>query len=345
MKKTNTPDREFQKLTRQIKQQIENNFGLIGDQKDQVELLVKLERRFKNYIQKYPKTTGIYELFINFIVNKQRNILSAKPYFREKTEVFSQSINKAIRNNDPKTLMQYDINYQFIHFVYQNWGGELPDKIQKCYNKLLDTRRILIENNIPLVINRAKLFYNKTPKSQYTLLDFINICIIGLMGGIDKYTGEYRDVWRSVCIGRMTGNMIDEYSKTLLKLCPTDKKILYRANHLRHRLKIENIAELTKAINESFKQDKLEGRKIPSVVIDENYIRNLIHGASYISADSRSDNDDSEGVNIYDYTPSDEKSAEDTCIHNDLIDKIKKAGKDLNLVERKIITLKGVDLQ
>ncbi len=343
-KKKHVPDFEFQKLTSQIKKQIDKNLGLIGDQKEQVELLVVLENKFKFNVQKYQKTIEIYRLFINFILNEQRNILTARPYFREKTEVFCSGINKAIKGNDPFALMNYNINYQFVNFIKKHWNGPFPTRVQKYYNELLETRRILIENNMPLVINRAKLFYNLTPPSHLSLIDFIDLCVIGLISGIDKYAGEYRPVWRSVCIGRMTGNMIDEYSKTFLRLYPTDKRILYKANSLRHSLKIENMRELAEAVNKSFEQDRLEGKKIPSIKIDEVYLEYLMNGASYISADSRSNEEDETGVNVYDYTPSTLENPEEKIIHKDLINKISISIQTLEIIEKKIIALKGVEL-
>ena len=105
-------NREFQELTAKINNVIKQNEGLIGDQKAQVELLVSLEDKFKYFIQKPKQIVSVYQKFINYIVNENGNILSARPYFRERSGVFSKGITKAIKENKPEDLMKYHINYQ-----------------------------------------------------------------------------------------------------------------------------------------------------------------------------------------------------------------------------------------
>jgi len=339
-------DREFQELAAQVNQTIIANDGLIGDQQAQVELLLQLEKKFQFYINRYKQTERIYKDFINFIVNTNGNILSARPYFREKSPVFSKGITKAIKEKDARSLMKFSVNFQLIDFIIKNWEGKVPERANSYYLDFLQARRILLENNLPLAINRAKLFYRKTPRSHLTLLDLIDICTYGLVSGIDKYVGEYnRGKWANVCIGRMVGYMIEEYSKTFLRMYPSDKKILYRANSLKYRLKIEDVVELTKAVNESFEKDKEDGKAVPKLPIREVHIRTLLNGSSYISADAKQGGDDEDsGVNVYDYTPDNQESIEESLIKREILAKILVAAKDLNVIERKIIRLKGVEL-
>lgn len=345
-------DRDFQELAAAVNSAIIKNDGLIGDQKEQVELVMELEEKFKYHISKYQQTVEIYRKFIKRYNNddeeeveavETENRLSAQPYFREKTENFKK-ISKAIKENDPHALMQYKINYQMIDFIAKNWRGKLPERAKRYYDEFIEARRILIENNLPLAINRAKLFYRTTPKSHLTLMDLIDICICGLMRGIDKYDDEYTKVWRSVCIGRMVGDMIEEYSKTFLRMYPSDKKILYRANALKHRMKITDITELTKAVNESFEQDKKEGKGVPKLPISELHIRTLLNASSYVAADPVREGDEEEMATIYDVACDEGPSAEDRLIHDDLMDRLKQGAHVLTNIERKIIRLKGVNL-
>lgn len=370
-------DREFQKLAVRIKHAILENEGQIGDQKDQVERLIELERKFRNDICKYSRSTEMYRLFIDYISNDVGNILSAQSYFREKSTLFNKKISPAIKSKNSQELMKFDINYQLIQFIVDNWtclecdgegtvpseddfgnyeeeecgkckgdGCGLPERSKKYYKDLVETRNILIENNLPLAINRAKIFYKKTPKSHLGLLDLIDICVYGLIVGVDKYADDYSTVWRSVSIGRMVGFMIEEYSKSFIRLYPSDKKILYRANSLKHRLSIDNIAELTEAVNESFERDRENGKSIPKLPITEVQIRTLMNSSTYVSADSKINDegdDDEGGVCIYDYTPHPE-SVEDTVEKQDTMNKVLEATSDLEVLERKVIRLKGVEL-
>ena len=107
------------------------------------------------------------------------------------------------------------------------------------------------------------------------------------------------------------------------------------------------MVELTKAVNESFKQDKLDGKSCPKLPITEFHIRTLMNGSSYVSADptTAEGDDDEEGVaSIYDMSSNNDVSAEDRLIHNDLMDRVMEASKDLTNLERKIIRLKGVNI-
>lgn len=348
MKKHPNFDRKFQELAAQVNQALIENDGLIGDQKAQVQLLLELERKFKYNIQKYQQTVKIYDKFVKMIIDENQNILTARPYFRHRSKFFNENISQNLKDRDAKALMKYDINFQLIDFIVKNWKGSLPERADRYYNEFLEARRILIENNLPLAINRAKLFYRKTPKSHLSLLDLIDICTYGLILGIDNYSGAYTKVWRSTCIGRMTNHMMEEYSRTFLRMYPSDKKILYRANSLKHRLKIETVEELTKVVNESFKKDAEEGKKnLPKLPISEVHIRTLLNGTSYISTQVKESDSDSgsESFSIYDYTSDkNQDSAEEALIKKDLFDKVIEATKELSVIERKIIKLKGVNL-
>lgn len=338
-------DRNFQKLAEKIKHAIEQNEGLIGDQKDQVEKLVSLERKFKNDICKYSQANTAYNLFIKHITQDVGNILSAQSFFREVSKNFNKYISPAIKDRDAQRLMDFDINSKMVNFIVDNWEGELPARSKKHYKDLMETRRILIENNLPLAINRAKIFYKKTPKSHLSLLDLIDICVYGLIVGVDKYADNYSTVWRSVAIGRMVGFMIEEYSKSFIRMYPSDRKILYRANALKHRLKITEISDLVEAVNESFEKDREEGRSAPKLPISEIQIRNLMNSSNYISAETKKNDgsDDDEGGSIYDYTAHPE-SVEDTVEKKDMMEKVIESSKGLDMLERKIIKLKGVEL-
>jgi hypothetical protein len=359
-----TKDHEFRDLAIKISQVIDQNGGLPEDSKDRlnqqknhVEKLYRYEQQFKKQLNQYQQSVDVYRQFIEFIKTKTNdqgevigngNILTAQPYFRESGKVFASKISKVIKKEDPRALLKFDINALMMQFVMDRWSGKPPKKMEEAYKKAMETRRLLVENNLPLAINRAKKFYRTTPKSHITLLDLINIATDGLLTGIDKYTGPYTPVWRSVCIGRMVGFMIEECSQTFIRMYPSDRKILYRANSLKHRLKIENTQELTKAVNESFEKDRKEGRAIPKLPITEHQILSLMNSSSYLSVDVRATKDSDEkedgNINMYEYYRDNSETAEESLIRKDLINKISVAGHSLSLIQRKIIKLKGVDI-
>jgi len=341
----NLTDTSFKQLAESVNNTIIKNDGLIGDQQEQVEFLMSLERKFQHFIQQHKQTYKIYEKFVTYITKDVGNILSAQSYFREFSVKFSAEISPIFKTNNFQKIGEYKINYQLINFIVKNWKGKLPARPNRYYLEYCEARRILIENNLPLAINRAKLFYRKTPKSHITLLDFIGICTDGLIVGIDKYAEDtYKRKWRSVCIGRMVGFMIEEYSKTFIKMSPKHRKILYRANSLRYRLKLEKVSDITIAVNESFELEKLEGKAVPKLPISEVEITNLLNGSSYVSAESKiGGEDEDDGVNIYSYTPTD-CDIEEEVINKEILSQVAVKLKDLALLERKVIKLKGVNL-
>lgn len=337
-------DRHFQNLARQVKDVIEDNQGSIDDQKEHVERLMQLEASFKEDIKRYSKSTEVYGKFIVYITEEVGNMLTAKSYFREVSPDYTKIYEK-IKNKDPKGLMSFHPNYSMIKFIVDNWGEPLPKKLQSIYNKFINCRRELIENNLPLAINRAMIFYRKTPKTHLSLLDFIGICTCGLAVGVDKYVGKYTPVWRSVCIGRMVGFMIDEYSKTFIKMYPSDQKILYRTKALKYKLKIEDIKTLTKVVNESFYEDMSQNKPCPALPIPEDTIRGLLNSSGYVSADSASpDGENEDGVGVYDYSFNEQDNVEDKVEYIDSLRKVSSVKNQLSVMERKVIRLKGVGI-
>jgi hypothetical protein len=337
-------DRHFQNLAKQVKDVIEDNDASIDDQKEHVQKIMRLELSFREDVKLYSKGILAYSKFIEYITVEVGNMLTAKSYFREVASDYTK-ISDKIRNKDAKGLMEFHPNYSMIQFIVENWGGPLPKRVQSTYNRFINSRKELIENNLPLAINRAMIFYRKTPKNHLTLLDFIGICTCGLAVGIDKYVGEYTTVWRSVCIGRMVGFMIEEYSKTFIKMYPSDQKILYRTKALKHKLQIEDIRLLTKIVNDSFYEDKNQGKPSPHLPIPEETIRGLMNSSGYVSADSTSrDIDDGEGVSVYDYSFDEGDSIEDKVEFRDSLKKVISVGPQLSIIERKIIRLKGVSI-
>lgn len=334
-----TFDDSFHKLAAELTAQLyRNDDGT--DQKQQFEELISAEQEFRKAICKYPKhSTEIYKRFLQKITVENRNILSARPYFRETGPNFSKKITPAIKARDTEALKTFDINFQLIEFIRDHWKGNFPKAAEIQYQRVYKARRILCENNMPLAINRAKLFYRKTPKGPLTLMDMINIASTGLASGVDKYVGKYSRMLNGVIIGRIVGNLIDAYSETTLHFYPSDRRIIYKANSLRSRKKIDDLEELADAVNKSFKEDALAGKNVPKVEVTAALLANLLNAASTVSSDSVVDDD---GVGVYDFTPAANPNAEEELIKRQTDVQLSAAIARLPLIHRKILKLKGV---
>jgi DNA-directed RNA polymerase specialized sigma subunit len=332
-------DSSFYQLAKEVTQTI----ALEQDgssQKEQVEELIKSETMFRETVLKYRQSTEIYKKFLQHICIKQKNILSARPYFRETAVTFSKQITPAIKNNDIEKLKTFSINYQLISFIKDNWLGPFPKRAEQLFNRVKSARNKLINLNMPLAINRAKLFYRMTPKGSLTLMDMIGICGMGLMSGVDKYVGAYSPVFRSVIIGRCVGNLIDAYSETTLHFFPKDKRILYKAHAIRGRQGIEDIKELTNAVNISFKQDEKDGKSVPGK-IGVGELNALLSASTTVSADATTDE---EGYGVYSYTEDPNPNIEEKMLYSETLKEVLTSAKNLSNIQRKVLLLKGIKL-
>jgi hypothetical protein len=329
-------------------------------QKRQVEELLDAEKKFKENVLKYRQSTEIYKKFLQKVCIKNRNILSARPYFRETATRFSKNITPAIKSSNIEVLKTFDVNYQFIKFVRDNWLGKFPPRAQELFDRVHAGRQLLIENNMPLAINRAKLFWRKTPRSHLTLVDLIGISAMGLAAGVDKWCGPYSPVFRSVCIGRMVGNMIDSYSETLLHFYPSDKRILYKANSIRGRKGVDAYDDLAEAVNNAFQEDAKDtvqkdgsikkGKSIPKNKVKVGELSELMQAASTVSADTsvstggKNDGTTSQPFTVYDYTADSSVDTEQDFIDVEQTSKMLALSLKLPILNRKLLRLKGVKL-
>lgn len=333
-------DDSFYRLAENVDAVLKSNKDK-STQKHQVECLLKYEDLFKKEICKYAQSDEIYKQFVIYIIADKGNILSARPFFREKSKIFNKYISPALKIADIKTLKKYAINYEMVKFIVKNWIGPLPARAVKYLEKVEYYRKLLIELNIPLAINRAKLFYRKVPKNSVSLLDMINLCVQGLCTGIDKWSGPYSPVFRSVCIGRMTANLIDAYSQTSVHFVPDDAKILYRANSIRFRQQIENMDVLAEEINKTLEEDQKEGKKVKKIT--GNDLRHLLYAASPVSSTPVSDEDgNDEHSGILDFTQSSDITQEEAVSNKELLSKSYGLIKKMDILVIKLLKLKGV---
>ena len=280
---------EFYRLATEISYILAENKKDETDQREQIEELWLSEQLFKDEILKYKYSTQVYKKFINKIRYIDRNILYAKVYFRENSETFSAEVTPYLKSEDPEGLKKFKVNYNFLLFAKENWRGPLGAKAEKLFNRAERARRILGENNLPLIINVAKLFFRKVPRSSVSLMDMIAVASMGLTSAIDKYTGdkngEYSEVFRSVAMNRATGNLIKLYSETPLHFYPSDRKILYKANSIRGRQGIKDPTELAAAVNAAFLADSKAGMVVPKGQVTASQLQELLHAASLVSVE------------------------------------------------------------
>jgi DNA-directed RNA polymerase specialized sigma subunit len=321
-----------------------NRFGsltkdqLTEMQRDQVDGLAKLEVDFKELLIKHDLLEAAFNIFYDYIINERRNLLSARPYFRERNVVFSQGLMQSMKDRDFKTTARYHINYHFIGVVIDKLGLPKVHPIRDVYSKIMNVRQELVLMNLPLVISRARIFYGKTPRSHLSFMDLVQIGIKGMLSAVDKYCGAYQTGWRGVVTQRIRGDHIHQYSETMLHFYPRDKKRLYRANKFKSRNVEGDFTEedMLSAIND---------KEVANMVTAEQ-IRQIVLAASTVSCDTRPPIDDENlpDENIVKIAAPDEDRPDFRVEKQESLALMFKHIKTLPLIDQKILKLKGIDI-
>lgn len=321
------------------REKVPDNVNFLKLQKQQVEALVKTEKEFRRTICSYTSgRTGrhIYNAFIRYICEDRRNILAARPFFRERQTIFTKSISQALKDKDFKALQKFNFNFHFIQFVLDHYKWPENHRLVKLGKKIIELRATLVTMNMPLAISRARIFYSRTPKAQLEYMDLVQISCEGLMSAIDKFVLPYTSAFRSVAIGRMTGNFIEQYSETLVHFYPVDKRKIYRANKLlRRNTDTIDFVALAGKVNHGVEKPGLT---------NPSELAGLLAAQSYVSTE-QTVRDGEDEVSV-----ADRYAAPASCqpdIQFEAMDthrSLKQAFNSLSPMDRKILRLKGVDL-
>ena len=319
----------FKKFCQEMNQALDRNEDDDGrNQKQLLEELFDLEVKFRDTLISTPDGSEVYRKFVDFILNDKGNILSARVYFRERQDTFSSQISSAFQNNKHTQLFKYNINYPFAKWAFDRYKGSRHDELLILLNEIIRIRKVLCENNLPLAINRAKIFWSKVPASNLEYMDIIQNASEGLINAIDKFVPPYKTVFKSVAIGRMSLNILTDHNATLVKFSPRDRRILYRANNARAKGKLTDINAILAYVNESF----------PGVSVEK--LEAILNSASGAIRTVVNDENEDEQESILNSIASLIPDAEDDLINNDFSTKISKHLNDLPILERKIIKLR-----
>lgn len=334
------PDRQhFRRFATSVRKQLnryrelENEEDLTSLQQEKVEQLVAAEIALREKIIEQGLTEEVYKHFVDHILLTKRNVLSASPFFREREAEFNEFISPALRARDYDTLAKYNFNWQFVKLFQQ-----LPCSVgfEKEIEAIRKVREELAVSNLPLAVSRVQIFHGKMPKSHVELMDFVQIATEGLLNAIDKYVLPYTTSFRSVIIGRITGNFIREYSSTHLHFYPSDRRKLYRANAERRKVEEGDWETLAERVN----------AKLETLSVSPAELQELMAAASILSADSLppSYDDDGEPEPLISTVPADDYWRPDVQYEElATVTDVKEAITKLTVYEQKLLSLKGVN--
>lgn len=312
----------FDMFARDVNSVLTNSVLTYKDQEALLKKLCKAENQFKKEMLRTKKNRKFYEDFMHFILRQEKNILAARIYFRERQETFANKITKVFDDENPNGLHKFRINYWLASWVVNN-GGAQNKKLVAILEEIKLLRRQLCETNMPLAIHQAKIFWSKTSDSKLEYVDLIQACNEGLINAIDKFVPPYSRVFLSTGIGRMKSNMIDDFSATLLKFSPRERRIIYRAKNAKNKQRLEDPAEILAYVKESFPE-------VTQKMLDQ------LLSASSLPVSLNEQNDESREI-INTFASSDDVGAE--VGQKEAIGKMKVAFETLTPLEKKAILL------
>jgi DNA-directed RNA polymerase specialized sigma subunit len=308
----------------------------LARQKRQVDTLISLEKEFKKTLVEHAWGRGVYKSFVEFICNERRNILDARPYFRERQRVFTEKISTALRRRKEQELYRFRFNFRFVQFVLQARKWRPGSAIVRLGKEITAIRNELITMNMPLAISRARIFYSRTPKAHLTYMDLIQIASEGLMSGIDKFVPPFSKVFRSVAIGRMVGNFIEQYSETLVHFFPRDKRKIYRVNKL--------IGKTAGSVNFDEVADHVNVDADNGHQTTASEISSLMAAASPVSTELSVTDNEGESTRVLDRFAAPSDCQPDVRVeHADSVAAVREAMGVLTPFEHKLLALRGVN--
>lgn len=223
--------------------------------------LISLERKFKKLLLSTPHGEKVYVDFMDFILDEEEgkgNMLAARVYFRERQDTFSKKMYKAFHLKRPKMLHKFKINYKFCVWCLEKYKGPNAKQLASILELMAPIRKEICEQNLPLALNRSRIFQTNTPKSHNSYMDISQSAAEGLMIAVDKFVPESGKVknnrdFNGVAIGKMSLEMRDTLSQTLVKLPPKEKRILYRARKAEQSNVNMTPTQVASYVSESFK--------------------------------------------------------------------------------------------
>ena len=325
---------------------------MLKHQRNQLRSLVSLETELRELLISHPWGPGIYKDFVKFICEKKKNILAARPYFRERQSVFTAHISQALAKRQFQGLYRFRFNWSFIEFVVRGRKWPAGGKVVALVTKIAGIRRDLLEQNLPLAISQARAFWGHTPKSHLSYMDIVQIQCQGLLLAIDKFVpprnvdkfSERRSLeayrkFRAVAIGIMTRDRVNEYSATLMHFFPKDRAKMYAANKLLRRTSGSPDWEgLADAVNQRLDD--------PACRTTGDELSALLAAGSTVSGDSKSRSESGEEgeTSIEAYYDVDALRFDEVIEKEQSIQAVRNVGRRLDLRSRKLLKMKGIKL-
>jgi len=300
----------------------------------ELQKLTDLELRFTKRLRTVAGGKKVYKDFITYIV-EERGLREARPYFRERENMYKGTINPAIENRKPQVLHKMRMNFLFCSFAMKQMEGA-DEALDKIFLELKQVRESLVHKHLHYALNRAKAF-NKGIGRVVEFSDLIQIANEALIISVDKYViDENASPFHNMTVGRMIASLIVSGDQAL--------SVAIGQQASRKLYKIRKLLEKTPGLN----------TKELSVIMEiaEEEISLLINAASVKSLDeglnSEEGDSDTPSITLMDFLPAIADEYNDPYLYiekKDLLETAAEIFQTLTLLEQKALRLKGVNFK
>jgi DNA-directed RNA polymerase specialized sigma subunit len=335
---------------------------LLQLQKKQLETVHNLEEEFRQVLLKHAWGKGVYKAFFKKICTENGNILTSRPYFRERQDVCIGPISHALAAGDMKVLQGFHFNYNFVAWAMKLYRWRPGSRLLRLSRQIESARQDIVVLNTPLAISQARRFWSLAPAraahTHLTYMDLVQVGLDGLVSAADKFVlpdpkrfkapevllREFRR-FRPMAVQRMVGNFIEAYSETSIHFYPKDKRKLYRANkYLAKHGEVIDLQKLADSVNKDAR-----GRFVESAArTNPSEISDLMAAASSLGpTDSTpvTHGEDEDRGNFLDRCPDAEENRPDVRVEKaEMSFKLQEAVSGLPIIERKLLRLRGISL-
>jgi DNA-directed RNA polymerase sigma subunit (sigma70/sigma32) len=297
----------------------------------QFKKLIALEIKFTKRLKVLPNNKQVYLLFIReFIKNKERDLRDARPYFRERLNMYKTVINPAIERSNYKALYHVKTNFLFCAFVIHNIAK--PDmELTQIYSEIKSLREDLIHRHLHHAISHAKRF-KMVLGNTVEFNDLIQCANEALISAVDKYViDKHSSEFHNMAMGFMIAYMISSGGLTLpVSIGPKAFRLLYRIRKLLSKtpgMSSKQISEITETAE-----------------LEITELLNLSRTAS-LNKPLGPEGEGRSTVTLQDFLPSPVNERTDPYLmleSKNLINTAAELFKNLTLLQQKALRLKGI---
>lgn len=282
--------------------------------------MVTLEEVWRDLLLSTREGKDVYDKFISYILDVRANILDCRPYFRIRQKEFISKVNPFIKKRKSKPLYGLRINSAFIQWAMNVYDGPHRKDLKQLSDQIIQIRSDFITKNFPLILNRIKLIHHH---SGLEIPDLVAIASNAAIIAIDKFAPtinedndiEYTSVILSSIIARINAAVKQNNDSHNLHLYPSDRKVFIEVC----RLKKDNLT------------DEVIAKKLGITEFDVYRFLNAVVIDNVDRHDKIQIRDDMAGRQLSETI--EEKNEQQI---------INKIAKELPLLQRKILYLKGM---